>query len=145
MFIRINRIQELFSNTVKNGIVLILVAIVGIYAYSNWWVPTRETPNERAIDNVMKSFQRQRDKIIPLLKGLNAPFLESCVGFEQAIRSKYLADAKIHREEIRQQLKDDLAKQSVDSVRTKLREEAKELLSQSKYAMSVVENGNTSP
>lgn len=140
MFIRLEKIQELLSKTMKNGLVVILIAVVGIYTYSNWWIPASETPNERGIDHIMKSFQRQRDKIIPLLKGLNAPFLESCVGFEQAIRSKYLADAKIHREEIRQHLKDDLAKQNLDSVKTKLREEAKELLSQSKAAMSALEN-----
>lgn len=139
MFLKWTRLQGLLTETMKKVLLFIVIAIVGIYAYSNWWVPTDKRSEMQMFETSLQSLHKKRDTIISLMKGLSMPFLDTCVNFEQSVRNRNLSDAKIYREKIRTILKEDLAKHDIEEVKTKFRAESKQLLELTKKIVQTLE------
>lgn len=127
------------TQTTKKMVLFLIVAIIGIYTYSNWWVPTDKRTETQMFETLLQSLHAKRDAIIPLMKGLSMPFLDACVNFEQSVRNRNPSDAKIYREKLRTILKEDLAKQDVEQVKTKFRTESKQLLELTKKIIQTLE------
>lgn len=139
MFIKVNRLQSLMTTTTKKLALFLIVVLVGIYTYSNWWVPTDKRTETQVFESLFQSLHAKRDSIIPLMKGLSMPFLDTCVNFEQSVRNRNTSDAKINREKLRAILKEDLAKHDVEQVKTKFRSESKQLLELTKKTIQTLE------
>lgn len=139
MFVKWNRLQGLMTHTTRKVFFFLIVAIVGMYTYSNWWVPTDKRTETQIFETLLHTLHEKRDAIIPLMKGLSMPFLDACVNFEQSVRNRNPSDAKIYREKLRTILKEDLAKQDVEPVKTKFRTESKQLLELTKKIIQTLE------